>query len=528
MIKKCFVIIFLLGVIQVCSAVDQCITLDGHPYIQITDFPHKETEQVDSLDLDFVVNNSSADNWFFQSGSWTKVEISAFQKDSCVYRGQINWESEDQLIYHAYGERRSVLHALTLPKGESKLHITLCCPLENSYPHDYNVGLGTEDFFNSKNDEMLNKIIFVCAILIGFGLYNLLLFAFVRDYSFLVYFFVQLLFTCICLVGFAYLPFSLRQIVAFDGAVTMLFVGFYLLFVTQYLNTSETDSRWYKVARIQIIGNISLGVLMCFLTYYPETLIYNIISAYSIFLCPGLAFFLLAILITRRLLNRDKLAYGFAVVLFVMLILTMVTYFTNLGFLPQNPLNNYAIGIGMLIESVAFSAVLAYRLRFLKTNLEKKMAEIELTSAEKDLIKKELDLKESELIGKMATLAKKNELLSNIKARINLPDQEVTTKKEVLALINNDLAHDDQWEHFQIKFNTLHRDFVDNLKKEYPQLSLTDMKLCVLMKLNLSSKEIAGYLNIQPRSIAQSKYRMKKKMDLSPTIDVGDFVRTYQ
>ena len=53
------------------------------------------------------------------------------------------------------------------------------------------------------------------------------------------------------------------------------------------------------------------------------------------------------------------------------------------------------------------------------------------------------------------------------------------------------------------------------LLKKYPDLSLTELKLCALLVLNISSKEIGELTNRSVRTIEFTRYSIRKKMNLS-------------
>lgn len=57
-------------------------------------------------------------------------------------------------------------------------------------------------------------------------------------------------------------------------------------------------------------------------------------------------------------------------------------------------------------------------------------------------------------------------------------------------------------------------ELVFKLSKTHPALTDKDHQLCTLLMLNLSSKEIAGVLNIQEESVEKSRSRLRKKMNL--------------
>ena len=57
-------------------------------------------------------------------------------------------------------------------------------------------------------------------------------------------------------------------------------------------------------------------------------------------------------------------------------------------------------------------------------------------------------------------------------------------------------------------------DFYIKLKEKYPKLSSLDMKICALVKMQISSKEIADILCVNTSSTEQSLYRIRQKMGI--------------
>jgi len=50
------------------------------------------------------------------------------------------------------------------------------------------------------------------------------------------------------------------------------------------------------------------------------------------------------------------------------------------------------------------------------------------------------------------------------------------------------------------------------------------LKLCAYLRLNLSSKEIAQLLNISLKGVEISRYRVRKKLQLSTETNLYDFL----
>lgn len=76
--------------------------------------------------------------------------------------------------------------------------------------------------------------------------------------------------------------------------------------------------------------------------------------------------------------------------------------------------------------------------------------------------------------------------------------------------------------------------FLDTFKKAYPgfiekvldlnpDLENSDLVFCAMLKLHFTSKEIASYTFVQPRSIQQKKYRLRKKLNIPTEIDTYQF-----
>ena len=70
---------------------------------------------------------------------------------------------------------------------------------------------------------------------------------------------------------------------------------------------------------------------------------------------------------------------------------------------------------------------------------------------------------------------------------------------------------------FSDKFQDLHGEFAQILAKMYPDLSPTELKICALTKVHLSTKEIAAILQTSIRTVEAHRYRLRKKLDIPPT-----------
>ncbi len=138
---------------------------------------------------------------------------------------------------------------------------------------------------------------------------------------------------------------------------------------------------------------------------------------------------------------------------------------------------------------------------------------------EKEKVEAELEFKKKELTTHALQLAKKNETLENLKQKANeLKSSEVHNGyQQLITAINFDLQDDNNWENFSRYFEEVHKDFNSNVAKKYSDITPNELRLMALLKMNLSSKEIANILNISSNGIKKARQRLRKKMHLSTT-----------
>lgn len=80
---------------------------------------------------------------------------------------------------------------------------------------------------------------------------------------------------------------------------------------------------------------------------------------------------------------------------------------------------------------------------------------------------------------------------------------------------------------FLKQFMEAYPDFIAHLLEKHPELSRSELSLCAMIYLNFSSKEIAEYTFIQHRSVQTNRSRLRKKMDLSPDVDLFRYIKSF-
>ena len=146
-------------------------------------------------------------------------------------------------------------------------------------------------------------------------------------------------------------------------------------------------------------------------------------------------------------------------------------------------------------------------------------------------LEKEIEAKDKEQKKVALSIIRKNEILSKLKGEIEIlklkPEETLkyADLNTLKLLILENLNIENERKSFDIYIKELNNTFFQNLEKKHPGLSDNEKKLCSLLRLNLTSKEIASILNITPKSVEVNRYRLRKKMNIKKAEKLSKVIR---
>lgn len=150
----------------------------------------------------------------------------------------------------------------------------------------------------------------------------------------------------------------------------------------------------------------------------------------------------------------------------------------------------------------------------LKDNFEAKMRlEVENAALKSKILENEISTLREQLNTYLLQLLHKNKILGIIKTQLENNDFR-NHIESVHNLIERELNSESYWEEFFIKLKSFDKDFINKLLQKFPDLSPGEIKLCSLLRLGISSKDIAIILNVNAASIDKNRYRLRKKLNL--------------
>jgi phosphate/sulfate permease/DNA-binding CsgD family transcriptional regulator len=156
----------------------------------------------------------------------------------------------------------------------------------------------------------------------------------------------------------------------------------------------------------------------------------------------------------------------------------------------------------------------------------------ELKYAQKtgERLKQEVDLKTAELEKFALQLVEKEKILTSLKNVLKLlklastENEREEVIQEISLMINNSLNLAKERELFYSSVSNVNAEFFTKLSQQFSNLTESDKRLIALIKLGLSSKEIASLSNISAKSVEMNRYRLRKKLNLPPDLELSVFV----
>lgn len=105
-----------------------------------------------------------------------------------------------------------------------------------------------------------------------------------------------------------------------------------------------------------------------------------------------------------------------------------------------------------------------------------------------------------------------------------IDNYENSSKKDVSKLLSESKNYYNSRLLAFKKINNFDENFTKALAKKHPNLTKTELEFCQLLKLNLTTKEIAEILNISSKGVFMKKYRLIKKLGLPKQQNVLNYL----
>ncbi|OIP83275.1 MAG: hypothetical protein AUK44_05660 [Porphyromonadaceae bacterium CG2_30_38_12] len=149
----------------------------------------------------------------------------------------------------------------------------------------------------------------------------------------------------------------------------------------------------------------------------------------------------------------------------------------------------------------------------------------------------ELRHKAQELATSTMNLIRKNDILLEMLDSIGKVTDEIKKSNDQSTIISHlgkmerqikqNIEQDKNWKRFEENFDLVYENYLKRLSENYPELNITDKKICAYIKMDLSSKDMAPLLNMSVRSIETNRYRIRQKLQVGRDVNLADFLQKF-
>ncbi|MBO9592778.1 MAG: hypothetical protein J7599_07700 [Niabella sp.] len=141
--------------------------------------------------------------------------------------------------------------------------------------------------------------------------------------------------------------------------------------------------------------------------------------------------------------------------------------------------------------------------------------------AEQELMELQQQKLRDEVMISQLQVQHKNELLLQLKEKLK-EEQPVNIQQ----IIRDEGLLDADFEKARFRIQEVHPNFFKNVQERSVQkLTSLDLKYCAYLYLGMDTKQIAGLLHVEPKSVRMTKYRLKQKFDLDKETDLIIFLK---
>jgi tetratricopeptide (TPR) repeat protein len=179
----------------------------------------------------------------------------------------------------------------------------------------------------------------------------------------------------------------------------------------------------------------------------------------------------------------------------------------------------------LTISGALFISLLVLIFVVYRYKSKKRLAEVSLEASEK-----EKKFMTNELQDFSLHLVYRNDFLVELQHKLkallkDASDENRQKIKELRLQISQNLQSGHDAQMIEEKINEINSGFLFNLSEKFPHLTENDKNLCALVRMNLSSKEIASIKNISERSVITARYRLRQKLNLDSDQNLNDFLK---
>lgn len=167
-----------------------------------------------------------------------------------------------------------------------------------------------------------------------------------------------------------------------------------------------------------------------------------------------------------------------------------------------------------------------------KLEAENTRLQMQLKEEENNRLAADIAAKESNLVSKVLLIGKIQKFLDKLLNELKDFNYELKLarnrkKLDKIIQIVKTQVNEGPWIEFENLYASGNSAFVVNLLAKHPGLTPFEKRLCMLLQMNLTTKEISDITTQSTRAIEMARYRLRKKFDLGRDEKLSDYLTSF-
>ena len=160
--------------------------------------------------------------------------------------------------------------------------------------------------------------------------------------------------------------------------------------------------------------------------------------------------------------------------------------------------------------------------------------ELKVVLSENQALHDAVEQKRQEVMNVALSIVEQREFLESMDDMVSrlVKTDDPKEKDKLIAELSSALKQrlsydrDVDSQYFYAQAESLHEDFNAKLSENFPNMTQQERRLATLLRLGFSSKYIATLMNITPKSVEISRYRLRQKLGLGKGDNLVNFIKS--
>lgn len=177
---------------------------------------------------------------------------------------------------------------------------------------------------------------------------------------------------------------------------------------------------------------------------------------------------------------------------------------------------NILITVILLLGMVGFLVITRQRL--------KAKLQLERLEQEKQRMQLQIESARDQLNMFTENIVEKTSLIEKLEEQVKGNSISAEQQLLITELSQQTILTEEDWFKFKSLFEKIYPFFFQKLKENAADITVAEQRMAALIRLQLTSKQMAAMLGISVDSVHKTRQRLRQRLQLNPDVNLDDFI----